>query len=178
MRLGKVVLSEAWPGVSSKRTGRPTASTTAWILVLNHENGQWRDPRPLFSAAGVLMRADDRGVDQMQRIRRTLGQSLENTQPHAGLGPAIVAVVDRRIGAVALRQIAPWRPRSQRPEDPVQHPAIVLARHAARFVRQQRRDHRPFLIAQIEPCHHQAPIVWKLESQMPAKRNPLCEYRT
>jgi hypothetical protein len=35
MRLGKVVLSEAWPGVSSKRTGRPTASTTAWILVLN-----------------------------------------------------------------------------------------------------------------------------------------------
>ena len=31
----KVVLSEAWPGVSTRRTGRPRASTTAWILVLS-----------------------------------------------------------------------------------------------------------------------------------------------
>lgn len=29
------VLSEAWPGVRTKRIGSPTASTTAWILVLS-----------------------------------------------------------------------------------------------------------------------------------------------
>src|SRR3981081_4795110 len=109
MRLGKVVLSEAWPASAANAPAdrRHRRRRVSWCSIL-HENGQWRDPRPLFSAAGVLMRADDRGVDQMQRIRRTLGQSLENTQPHAGLGPAIVSGGDRRIGAVALRQIAPW----------------------------------------------------------------------
>jgi len=35
IRLGNVVLSEACPGLSTKRTGSPTASTTAWILVVN-----------------------------------------------------------------------------------------------------------------------------------------------
>ena len=28
-------VSEAWPGVRTKRTGRPRASTTVWILVLS-----------------------------------------------------------------------------------------------------------------------------------------------
>ena len=125
------------------------------------------------------MGAHDRGVDQMRRIRRAGGQRLEIARPHAGLRPSSVAVVKRHhSGVVALRQVAPRRAGARRPENPVQRPPVVLPRHPAQLVRRQRRDHRPPLAGQVKTSDPQAPTVWKLESQITAKRNPLCEYRT
>ena len=71
------------------------------------------------------------------RIRRLGRQGLEDTHPHAGSGPAIEAVIDRRIRAVTLRQIAPRRARAQHIEMPFKTRRSSPAPHRA-LVRQQR----------------------------------------
>ena len=53
-RAGTAALSEAWPGVITKRRGRPRPSTTTWILVLSPPRERpmaWSGPP--FSARSV-----------------------------------------------------------------------------------------------------------------------------
>lgn len=52
----------------------------------------------------MLAGACDRTVDQLEGLRRASRQRPEDREPHARLGLASVAVVRRRVGAVALRQ--------------------------------------------------------------------------
>ena len=61
---------------------------------------------PLFVARGVLVSANDRAVDQLQRLWRVGCQGLEHAQPDALLGPTIEAAI-----LLALRS------RQQRGED-------------------------------------------------------------
>ena len=95
----------------------------------------------------------------------------QNAVPYAGLTPPNKAVVAGRAGTEFIRQCPPRRARSQYPEDPVQNPPVVHARHSARLVRQQRRDHAPLEIAQFVPLHDQAPQVGKLESHLDSRGN-------
>jgi hypothetical protein len=94
--------------------------------------------------------ADDGAVDQMHGLRRMLRQSFENAQPHAALRPAIKAILAGRIKTIPLGQIAQRRAGARNVEDAVQHAAIILPRHPARFVGQQRRGDRPFLVTQVK----------------------------
>ena len=112
------------------------------------------------------MNAHDRGVDHLDIAVVGLRDGVHEPIPMAGLAPAVEAIVAGRVGAVALRQIAPRRARAQHPEDAVQNPPVVDPRHAPWLVRKKRLDDRPFKIRKvIASAHDQAPTVWKLESQ-------------
>jgi hypothetical protein len=93
------------------RSGLRSSSKVGAIVLSEdfHENGRWRDPDPFFTAGGMLVGADDRRVDQLQRLRRLRCQCFKYSKPDARLRPSIEAVVDRRVWAVAFRQIAPRR---------------------------------------------------------------------
>ena len=104
------------------------------------------------------MGTDDGGVDQRHGMRGLGGQSLEDLDPDTGTGPAVEAIVDRRIGPVAFGQIAPWRTSAQHVEDTVDDAAVVNSRHAERLVGEEWLDQLPLPIAQIEARHSNPPV--------------------
>src|SRR6516162_8257821 len=62
-----------------------------------------------------------------------------------------------------LRQVSPWRPGAQHPEDAVEDTAIVHPRHAARLVGQHRLDGSPLIVGEFV-AHDSRLQVWELES--------------
>lgn len=88
----------------------------------------------------MLVGADDGAVDELHRIRRFPGQRFENPHPDARLRPAVEAVVDRGVRAIALRQVALGRAGAQHPENAIENPAVIHPRNAPRLVREQRRQ--------------------------------------
>src|SRR5262249_31512935 len=109
------------PGVSRKRSGLPSASTSAWILVLRPPRLRPRAWSSTFfeGAGAVLMSPHDGAVDHRVFVIAIGCQVLKDALPlpYAGFGPA--AEPPMRILPVAkpLRQVAPWDPRTV----PVQH---------------------------------------------------------
>lgn len=81
------------------------------------------------------------------------GNCIHHPVPHARLSPSHEAVVAGGARAIAVGQVAPWRSRSQNPEDAVQHAAVIDTRHTSRLVGQQRLDHTPLEIGQIISAH-------------------------
>jgi hypothetical protein len=73
--------------------------------------------------------------------------------PDACLPPSHKAVVAGIARAIALGQVAPWRTGSQNPENAGQHALVIDARHASRFVGQQRLDHAPLEVFQVISAH-------------------------
>jgi hypothetical protein len=106
----------------------------------------------------MLMRAHNGAVDHAQAVGRALRKGAENMAPHAALGPAVEAIVGRRVRPITLGQIAPRCAGPQDEEDAVQHLPVILTRttphHLAVTARQQRGDDRPLPIRQIEPSDH------------------------
>jgi len=87
------------------------------------------------------------------------------------LRPAPEAVVACGVRPIALRQVAPRRPRAQHPEDAVQHPPVIHPRHPARLVGQQRFDHPPLKLGQIIAAPPRLPSR-RLESNLRRLGNP------
>ena len=77
-----------------------------------------------------------------------LRQSFEDRTPSVTFGPAVEAIVDRRIGAVFGRAIAPTSPRLQHMNDAAGDPPIVAACWTRQSARQMRLDTRPLPITQ------------------------------
>jgi DNA transformation protein and related proteins len=98
------------PGVSSKRRGLPSASTSAWIFVLNPPRlrpSAWSST--FFESAGaVLMSLHDGAVDHRVLVIAIGCQVLKDALPYAGFGPAAEPPVRILPVAEALRQVAPW----------------------------------------------------------------------
>src|SRR5579863_4621740 len=130
-------------GVRVRPSHHGLDQVSASIAAVNHgdrpKHGSWLSARrvtarslrsPFFSARRVLMSAYNRTVDQTQAVRRSACQRFENATPNTGLGPPIEPVIDRGVGAIALRQISPGRPCPQNIENPVQHPPILTRRTA------------------------------------------------
>src|SRR5579872_6135895 len=126
----------------------------------------------------MLMHAHRGAVDHLHVAVVSGCDGSQNAVPDPSSSPPHKAVVAGGRGAELLRQRPPRRARPQDPEYPVQNPPVVYPRHAARLVRKQRRDHTPLEIAQFVTPHDPAPPVGKLESQLPAKGNPLYEFMT
>jgi hypothetical protein len=63
--------------------------------------------------------------------------------------PANEAIVASRVKPIVLRQIGPWRTRTQDPKDTVEHAAVIYLRNAARLARQHRLDRGPFIIGEF-----------------------------
>src|ERR1043165_9409848 len=103
----------------------------------------------------MLMHPHRGAVDHLHVAVVSLGDCGQNAVPDPGFAPPHEAVVAGCARTELLRQRPPRRARSQYPENPVQHPAIIDSWNPARFVRQQRRDHSPFEIRQLVSPHIQ-----------------------
>src|SRR5690554_6014645 len=173
--------SWAWPGVSLRATGRPLASTRAWILVVNPprerpmHRGSGSSPTavfgPLFCVRTMLVNADRGTVDHLEVALVSGRNCFVNSVPDAQFPPPHEAVVAGRRRTIALRYVGPGRSRAQAPENPVQHLAIIHPWLAARLVRQQRLNDRPFKISDLvaASAHHISSFE-ELESHHPEPR--------
>src|ERR1051326_535056 len=103
----------------------------------------------------MLMPPHRGAVDHLHIAVVSLGDCGYAAGPDPGFAPPHEAVVAGCARTEFLRQRPPRRARSQYPENPVQHPAIIDSWNPARFVRQQRRDHSPFEIRQLVSPHVQ-----------------------
>ena len=100
-------------------------------------------------AGSVLVHAHDRGIDHLHRSIMTGGQRVDHMVPDAGPPPAHEAVVTSGARTIGLWQVAPRRTRSQNPKDAVEHATVIYTRDATRFVRQNRFDGGPFVVAEF-----------------------------
>jgi hypothetical protein len=125
-----------------------------------------RDRVAFFAVGGVLVDPDRRRVDHLDIAVIGFGNSRQKAIPHPRPSPSVEAVHAGRVRTVAIGNVRPGRSRPQPPEDPVQNPTVVDARHPTRLVGQQRRNHRPFEIRQIETSHSSLHR-WKIESPIP-----------
>lgn len=95
------------------------------------------------------MSLDRSGVQrQGDGIFAWLGQGLEDGAPSVFLGPAIEAIVDRRVRAVLMRTIAPARSRLQHMDDAADDASIVVPLRTRQTVRKMRLDPRPLPVVQ------------------------------
>ena len=133
---------------------------------------------PLFDVGRMLMHADRGGVDHLQIAVVGLRDRLEDPVPDAVLAPSDEAVVAGRRRTVALGNVGPGRARPQPPVDAVQHPPVIGPRHAARLVRQQRLDDRPFEIGQFVAAWGHDGSFEELESHLDRRGNPFYEFVT
>src|SRR5258707_15140762 len=104
------------------------------------------------------MRLDMGGVDRPSPTPDAAlpCQSLEDREPDTLLAPAVVAIVDRRVGSVGHRAVAPAGPGSQHMDDPADHPTIIHPMRSTPALRQQRLDLRPTSVVQPIKMLHQA----------------------
>src|SRR4029079_12289209 len=90
MRASSCLLSWTWPPVRMKRSGWPSASTTALILVLGppRERPIASSSVPLFCARCMLVCTDDSGIDDEVLVVRIFTQLVEDMLPNAVLRPS------------------------------------------------------------------------------------------
>src|SRR4051812_33396731 len=117
------------------------------------------------------MDANDRRVDHSNVPVVGFCDHVHQAVPHAGLPPAIEAIVDGRWRPITLRQVGPPSSRPQYPKNAVQYPAIIDPRHTARLIRQTRLDRLPLGIRQLIAAHRKPPV-WELESRLARAGNP------
>jgi hypothetical protein len=84
--------------------------------------------------------ADDGRIDHLHGCIMACGQRIHKLVPHAKPAPANKEIEAGGVAAEIVRQIALRRARTQDPKDAVEHAAVIYTRHAARLVRQERRD--------------------------------------
>src|SRR4051794_37002587 len=117
------------------------------------------------------MDANDRRVDHSNVPVVGFCDHVHQAVPHAGLPPAIEAIVDGRWRPITLWQVGPPSSRPQYPKNAVQYPAIIDPRHTARLIRQTRLDRLPLGIRQLIAAHRKTPVL-ELESRLARSGNP------
>jgi len=109
------------------------------------------------------MNAHDRAVDHLHLAVVGLHDGIHHAIPYAGFAPAVEAVVNGGIGAVALGQIAPGAARAQDVEHAVENLPVVLGLRPAAVHGKQRLDNAPLGIREIV-AHDPSSDVSQLES--------------
>lgn len=94
----------------------------------------------------------DRGRIQRQRhgILAQLGQRFEDSTPPAALGPAIEAIIDRRVRPVFLRAIAPSGAGLKHVDDTADDEPIIPTRRSRQTARKTRLETIPLPVIQPE----------------------------
>ena len=92
----------------------------------------------------------DRGRVQRQGdgVFARLGQGLEDRTPSAFLGPAVKSIVDRRVGAVLARAIAPAPSRLQHMDDAADDTPVVVPLWTRQTAWKMRLDPGPLPVVQ------------------------------
>jgi hypothetical protein len=68
----------------------------------------------------LVMHADNGDVDHLDGGIMGACQGVHDLGPHARSSPANETIVASRVRTEVERQVAPWRPRSQDPEDAIE----------------------------------------------------------
>src|SRR5215813_15113358 len=124
------------------------------------------------------MHAHNRRVDHLQGGILGQGESAHDLGPDPRASPANEAIVAGRVRTEDVRQVAPWRPGSQDPEDAIEDATVIHSWHAARLIRQHRLNGRPLIVREFV-AHDSAPLVRGLnhysaaELNMPSQRSAL-----
>ena len=102
---------------------------------------------PPFSAARRAMRFDRGGVDgQSHAVLAAAGERFKDRLPMSALGPAIETIVDRRVGTIVGRAIAPPCTALKHMNDTADNASIVIARRAGLVRWQMRLYLSPLLV--------------------------------
>lgn len=109
---------------------------------------------PFFGTCRRTVRLDVGAVGKKLAVRAPVsGQSGVDALPDALPGPAVEGIVDRRVGAVFRRAVAPAAAAPKHMDDPTEDAPVIDTRRAT-IVRQQRLDLRPLLVIQPEQAAH------------------------
>src|SRR5512139_1733393 len=153
--LARAQMKDDWPAeriAQRMDLGRPpTARAADRLIVL-----------PPLSVRGTTMSLDRGGIErQRDRCFAELGQSLEDRLPSSSLGPAIEAIVDRRVRPVLIRTIAPTRARLQNMDDAADDTPVVGALRTRQPSWQMSLDTRPLPVVQPKQTrtHSHAPCL-------------------
>jgi hypothetical protein len=112
---------------------------------------------PPFSARGVLVRPDDRGIDERAEFVFVGFEPklFEDGLPAPRLGPAMEAVVDRLPVAVPLREVTPLHAGANADDDSVDEVAVPALGAGSRARRNQGRDAVPLSLREFVSVHSQ-----------------------
>src|SRR3954451_14807300 len=102
------------------------------------------------------MHAHNGCVDNLHR--RVMGprDRTHDRGPDTRPSPANETMVAGGVRTEVVRQVTPWRPGSQDPEDAIEDPAVIHSWHAARLAGQHRLDRGPFRVGEFV-AHDSAP---------------------
>jgi len=97
------------------------------------------------------MRLDVRAIDSRRMGQYTRrDQRFQNVVPDLLVGPAVEAVVDRRVRAVFRRAVTPAAAGLQNMQDAADYPSVIDPPGARLVPRQMRLYRRPGIVAQPE----------------------------
>jgi|SRR5215211_549414 len=122
----------------------------------------------------MLVRAHDGGIDDQVFEVRTFDQLVENTLPHALLGPSAETLENAVPVAELFWQIAPWGAGASDPENRIDEQPIVLAvpSFVSFFTGNKLLDAPPLRIRKFSPNQDRL-LSFDLESHSRVRGNPL-----
>lgn len=129
------VQSLVLPPVSANASGRPKPSHARWILLVSPPRDRPRaGPGPPFSGSGgVLVGADDGGVDRYQPVDVTARvglrlRGLEHPLERAVRRPPAETGMETGPRSVPLGHVPPSDPSAELLHDPVEHHPVIQTR--------------------------------------------------
>jgi hypothetical protein len=161
------------------KDARDHLSARGFWSCARRASGRSRGGRPPFCASGGAMDFDVRAIDRHGPDHSgRAGQRVKDASPDALAAPAIEAVVNRRVGSIVGRTIAPACARPQHVHDPADDPAIVNPVRASPATWHQGLNPLPFRIAQpIELLSHHGLLESEALNHNSSRVGILIEYR-
>lgn len=132
-------ISFGCPGPSAKRTGRPSASTTAWSSLPKPPRERPRawacGPPPLTPSARGLCMGTYHGGGDRESLQIAIGRDgLQYPIKDTGLDPSIVVPLGRletRRDQTVFRETAPADPRARQPQHHIQKTTTIFGDRAS-----------------------------------------------
>ncbi|MHC2519497.1 hypothetical protein ACVMHW_005379 [Bradyrhizobium diazoefficiens] len=135
------------PGLESdagRPAGRADRSAHGFLSCGLRASGRLLDCAPPFSAGGTPVSFNRGRVErQYDAVFARLGQRFEDCAPSSSLGPAIEAIVDRRVRAVFTWTITPSCTRLQHVNDAADGASVVVPIRPRQSPRQMRVRYAP-----------------------------------
>jgi len=114
----------------------------------------------------VLVNANTGRVDHDDVAIISFRNRFKKPIPDTGLSPADEAVIAGGWRTITFRDFRPRRACSEASKDAIQDPPVVDTRNAARLVRKQWRNNRPFMVREfVAAACHQSSSFGSLESR-------------
>src|SRR5260370_41008413 len=170
--------SPFWPAVRMSRTGQPNPRTARWIWCSGRRASvRWHDLQtPFFRPSGVLVSADNGGIDDEILEVWIVRHSLEHPPPDAFSAPPAEPPKHAVPFSERLGQVTPRRACAHDPQNPLDEHSVVASGRTllVRSTDDQPTNRLPLVIVQHQPIHHtqSTPPKGNLESWIARIGNP------